>query len=68
MPIYEYRCRGCENEFEKLVIRSSQTIVCPHCEGEEIERVLSVFSHSSDGQFSSSHGASSSTCSSSGSA
>ena len=66
MPIYEYRCRGCEKEFEKLVIRSSQTIVCPHCESEEVERVLSVFSHSSDGQSSPSSGSSYPTCAPSG--
>lgn len=41
MPIYEYICKGCDNEFE-LLIRHDTTAACPSCEGENIERQLSL--------------------------
>ena len=41
MPIYEYKCRNCGNEFEALV-RKSDTPSCPSCKGTELERMLSL--------------------------
>ena len=43
MPIYEYTCKGCGEEFETLV-RSSTTPDCPECHSTELEKQLSVFS------------------------
>jgi putative FmdB family regulatory protein len=48
MPIYEYRCRGCDREFETLVQGSSRP-VCPGCGGRKLDRKLSVFAVSSSG-------------------
>ncbi|MEK6602035.1 MAG: zinc ribbon domain-containing protein [Candidatus Binatota bacterium] len=48
MPIYEYRCRHCENSFEELVLSSPEAIACPSCAGREVERQLSVFSSPED--------------------
>jgi len=52
MPIYEYICQDCKNEFE--VIRSmSQADVpmaCAKCGGENIKRKLSVFYAESGGK------------------
>ena len=42
MPIYEYHCRGCGEDFETLV-RASETPACTHCSGEDLEKKLSVF-------------------------
>lgn len=42
MPIYEYVCRDCKNEFEALV-RSDTVPVCPNCDSRELEKMLSVF-------------------------
>lgn len=42
MPIYEYRCRDCERQFEKLV-RSTTTVACPSCQGGSLELQFSVF-------------------------
>lgn len=42
MPIYEYACPGCGNEFEALV-RSDTVPACPRCGSTQIERQLSVF-------------------------
>ena len=48
MPIYEYRCRGCQHKFEAIV-RQNSTPSCPTCHGEDLERMLSAFGVSSDG-------------------
>ncbi len=45
MPLYEYRCKNCGHEFEKMV-RFSEALVSPHCpvcESEETEKKLSIF-------------------------
>jgi putative FmdB family regulatory protein len=41
MPIYEYTCRACGNQFEALV-RGTTTPACPDCKSEDLERLLSV--------------------------
>jgi len=41
MPIFEYKCRGCANEFETLV-RKSDVPACPSCNGTDLERLLST--------------------------
>ncbi len=43
MPIYEYRCVGCEERFEELVRGSDPVVACPECHGQEVERLLSTF-------------------------
>ena len=43
MPIYEYRCKECDGEFEKYVAGASVTIACPNCASEQVMRKLSVF-------------------------
>jgi len=57
MPIYEFRCKSCGNIFEYLCFSSSESmeVRCPHCGGEQTERLLSTFSsYSSNGLQSSS--------------
>ena len=41
MPIYEYQCQECGEEFEKL-IRSPEKIECPEC-GGDVKKLLSRF-------------------------
>lgn len=41
MPIYEYRCQGCEATFEVLV-RGESEITCPHCGSATLHKLLSV--------------------------
>jgi putative FmdB family regulatory protein len=43
MPIYEYKCSGCGENFEKLVF-GNQEITCPKCNSKEIKKKFSVFS------------------------
>ena len=42
MPIYEYACRTCSQEFETLV-RGSESPSCIQCGGTQLEKKLSVF-------------------------
>jgi putative FmdB family regulatory protein len=48
MPIYEYQCRACQQQFEALV-RGSESPVCPACQSGDLERLLSSFGVSSEG-------------------
>jgi len=41
MPIYEYVCKQCHQEFETLV-RGSEQPQCPHCGAQQLDRLLSV--------------------------
>lgn len=42
MPIYEYRCSECGQQFE-LLVNASDTPCCPSCDSAQIEKQLSVF-------------------------
>ncbi|MFZ5997145.1 MAG: FmdB family zinc ribbon protein [Nitrospirota bacterium] len=42
MPIYEYKCTRCGQEFEKLVF-GNQKVTCIKCASEHIEKKFSVF-------------------------
>ncbi len=48
MPIYEYTCKGCGEEFE-LLLRHDTTAACPACQREDIERHLSLTAIKSSG-------------------
>jgi putative FmdB family regulatory protein len=39
MPLYDYECKKCGNEFEALV-RSGHTPSCSSCGSEDLERLL----------------------------
>ncbi|HEX16729.1 MAG TPA: zinc ribbon domain-containing protein, partial [Deltaproteobacteria bacterium] len=42
MPIYEFRCEDCGEEFETLVLSSKEEVRCPQCRGEKVKRLMSV--------------------------
>ncbi len=45
MPIFEYHCNQCKNEFEKLVFSGEeQSITCPNCNTEDVGKKMSVSS------------------------
>ena len=45
MPVYEYRCAGCEGTTEQLVLAGdvASTPVCPSCGSRDLKRLLSTF-------------------------
>jgi putative FmdB family regulatory protein len=45
MPIYEFRCADCDQQFEALCKMGSngRGLRCPHCRGRHLERLVSGF-------------------------
>lgn len=44
MPLFEYRCSDCQEQFEELVSYSeSKDVDCPHCGGHNTEKLVSAF-------------------------
>ena len=70
MPIYEYTCRKCGNDFE-VIIFGDDTPECPECGGKDCQKNMSSFGFSMGYKFKPSgktgggcSGCSSSNCSS----
>jgi putative FmdB family regulatory protein len=62
MPIFEYICEKCGNEFEELVFDRQAPVNCPGCGSKKPRKKFSVFAHKSDSGFTSSSGSSCSGC------
>lgn len=63
MPIYEYDCEKCANEFEQLVFDRQAPVKCPACGSSKVNKKMSIFAHKSDDKLtSSSTGSSCSGC------
>ena len=41
MPLYEYTCKDCHDEFE-LLVRSHEPSACPQCGGSQLQKQFSV--------------------------
>ena len=48
MPLYEFECSDCGEQFEALV-RDAVPPVCPECQSPKLERLISMFGVSSEG-------------------
>jgi putative FmdB family regulatory protein len=47
MPIFEFVCGKCGEEFERLVFSSGLgDVKCPKCDSDDVTKILSVFSSS----------------------
>jgi putative FmdB family regulatory protein len=43
MPIYEFECKTCDHQFEKLVFKGDEKfITCPECDGKDLEKMMST--------------------------
>jgi putative FmdB family regulatory protein len=46
MPTYEYRCRECKNQFERVEALADHGHVrpqCPQCKSRQVEQVFTAF-------------------------
>jgi len=51
MPVYEYRCKDCGEDFD-LFVRSAEqqkTPTCPYCGSEKVKKAVSLFGLSGSG-------------------
>jgi len=46
MPLYEYTCQSCKNDFDALrsIAQADAPIACPACGSEDTQRIISLFS------------------------
>src|ERR1700676_5047043 len=47
MPIFDYECRGCGNQFELLVLKAT-VAACPSCQSQDLKQLISAFAVSSE--------------------
>lgn len=53
MPIYEYTCRSCDHEFERILRAGAENPPCPECDGEVAKKIsLSSFQLKGGGWYS----------------
>ncbi len=41
MPIYEFRCNACKEDFEELVFKDGESVACPQCGSMKTEKLMS---------------------------
>lgn len=51
MPIYEFVCSECGEEFEELVLGSNKNVKCKKCKSPNVEKKMSAFAFKSGAKF-----------------
>jgi putative FmdB family regulatory protein len=46
VPIYDFKCLDCGEQFEALVLKTEPA--CPACQGQKLEQLISMFSVDSE--------------------
>ena len=41
MPIHEYACAKCHEEFEEIVFSADEVVPCPKCGSDETQKLMS---------------------------
>jgi len=67
MPLYEYHCKKCDDDFEELVMGDESGVKCPSCGSRKVKKLMSACAHKSGGSFTPSTGGSGCSSCSSGS-
>jgi len=50
MPMYEYRCLDCDEEFEELVRSDDEAVECEACDSDNVKRMMSTFAAHTGGR------------------
>jgi putative FmdB family regulatory protein len=58
MPLYEYKCTKCNEQFEVLLLKQDETVTCPRCNTADVEKLMSACAVKSGGTFTPSTGSS----------
>jgi len=68
MPIYEFDCHSCGQDFDKLVRNASAVseVACPVCDSQDVKKKLSLFSSRISGGTRSSAASAAANCAPSG--
>lgn len=51
MPIFEFHCQDCEEDFEKIIFGATTEVKCPKCQSERVIKKISAFSFKSGSKF-----------------
>ncbi|MDI6754162.1 MAG: zinc ribbon domain-containing protein [Thermodesulfobacteriota bacterium] len=51
MPIFEYHCLRCQDDFEKIVFTAKAEVKCPRCQSKKVNKKISAFSFKSGSKF-----------------
>jgi putative FmdB family regulatory protein len=64
MPLYEFQCADCQDDFEELVRSSAAVdeVKCPQCGSQHVRRKISVFASKSSGGLSFASAPAASSC------
>ncbi len=42
MPIYEFTCQDCGEQFEEILLGEEEEVACPACSGQNVQRLISA--------------------------
>jgi len=42
MPLHEFVCVDCGQEFEELILKEDETVTCPGCRGSNAQKLISA--------------------------
>ena len=48
MPLYEFQCADCGEQFEALILWNSEPASCPACKSTHLEQQISMFAVDSE--------------------
>ena len=62
MPIFEFHCCSCNQDFEKLVFGTDPEVECPHCGQTKVEKLMSACTAKVGGKLTSTSSGGGSSC------